>query len=326
MTQDAVIKDEEIAAQAAACVVRLRADDVTIADIDAATAWLDQDPAHRRAFDEAEGLWAASDVLDDRSDIQPAPVIDLSAHRERRKGPGRRWMVAVPAMAAAFVAAIFLGPMLQTAPTVIYSTAPGETRTVTLDDGSRLQINGGSTLSVKMERGRRLVHMDQAEATFDVAHDAGRPFLIDVGESQVRVVGTAFNIRRSADDTQVAVLRGVVEVSDLKQPARRVRLTVGQSVQRDDADDRMTVAPVDVRTAAAWTQGRRAYDDRPLREIAADLSRAFATPVTVAPNAANLRFSGTLVLDDEAAVIGRLERFLPIKATRGPQGVRLERR
>jgi transmembrane sensor len=195
-----------------------------------------------------------------------------------------------------------------------------------LEDGSRLQINGGSTLSVKMERGRRLVHMDQAEAVFDVAHDAGRPFLIDVGESQVRVVGTAFNIRRSAQETEVSVLRGVVEVGDLDRSGRKVRLTVGQAVRRADADDRMTVAPVDVRTAAAWTQGRRAYDDRPLSEIAADLSRAFATPVTVAPDAANLRFSGVLVLDDEAAVIGRLERFLPIKATRGPQGVRLERR
>ena len=114
MTQDDVIKDEEIAAQAAAWVVRLRADDVTIADIDAATAWLDQDRAHRRAFDEAEGLWTASDDL---SDVQPAWVIDLSAHRERRKGLGRRWMVAVPAMAAVLAAAIFLGPLLQTAPT-----------------------------------------------------------------------------------------------------------------------------------------------------------------------------------------------------------------
>jgi transmembrane sensor len=118
----------------------------------------------------------------------------------------------------------------------------------------------------------------------------------------------------------------VVEVSDLDAPSRRVRLTVGQAVRRADVDDRMAVAPVDVRTAAAWTQGRRAYDAQPLSEIAADLSRAFATPVTVAPDVANLRFSGVLLLDDEAAVIDRLERFLPIKATRGPQGVRLERR
>jgi transmembrane sensor len=323
MTQDAVIKDEEIAARAAAWVVRLRADDVTGEDWAAATAWLDADPAHRRAFDEAEGLWAAMDHV---AVAGAAPVVDLAAHRERRKGIGRRWLIAAPAMAAAVAAAVLLAPLLRSVPTVVYRTAPGETRTVALEDGSKLQINGGSILSVKMERSRRLVHMDQAEAVFDVAHDADRPFLIDVGESQVRVVGTAFNIRRSAQDTEISVLRGVVEVSDLDQAARKVRLTVGQAVRRADADDRMAVAPVDVRTAAAWTQGRRAYDDRPLSDVAADLSRAFSTPVTVAPDAANLRFSGVLLLDDEAAVIDRLERFLPIKATRGPQGVRLERR
>ncbi|WGM30722.1 FecR domain-containing protein [Brevundimonas sp. NIBR11] len=323
MTQDAVIKDEEIAAQAAAWVVRLRADDGTSEDWAAATAWLDADPAHRHAFDEAEGLWTAVNEL---ATLGSAPVVDLAARRERRKGHGRQWLLAAPAMAAAVAAAVVLAPSLRSVPTEVYRTAPGETRTVALDDGSKIQMNGGSSLSVKMERGRRLVRMDQAEAVFDVAHDADRPFLVDVGESQVRVVGTAFNIRRSPQATEVSVLRGVVEVSDLDRPARKVRLTVGQAVRRADADDRMAVTPVDVRTAAAWTQGRRAYDDRPLREIAADLSRAFSTPVTVAPDAADLRFSGVLLLDDEAAVIGRLERFLPIKATRGPQGVCLERR
>ncbi|WP_420477654.1 FecR family protein [Brevundimonas sp. FT23028] len=323
MTRNDIIRDEQIAAQAAAWVVRLRADDVTVADWDAAAVWLDADPAHRRAFDEAEGLWSAADAL---SSVQRAPVFDLAAHRERRRGKDRRWLIAAPAMAAAVAAAVLLAPLLRSSPDVVYQTAPGETRTVVLEDGSKLQINGGSTLSVRMERGRRRVRMDQAEAVFDVAHDAGRPFLIDVGESQVRVVGTAFNIRRSGGETAVSVLRGVVEVSDLDAPARRVRLTVGQAVRRADADDRMAVTSVDTRNAAAWTEGRRAYDDRPLSEIAADLSRAFAVPVTVTPDAANLRFSGVLLLDDESAVIDRLERFLPIKATRGPQGVRLERR
>jgi transmembrane sensor len=321
MNQDAVIKDEEIAARAAAWVVRLRADDVTVADWDEATAWLEADPTHWRAFDEAEGLWNATDQLASAR----SPVIDLAARRQSRR-PVRPWLFAAPAMAAAVAAAFLLVPSLQSAPAVVYRTAPGEIRMVSLDDGSRLQINGGSTLSVRMERGRRLVRMDQAEAVFDVAHDADRPFLIDVGESQVRVVGTAFNIRRSADETAVSVLRGVVEVSDVDSPSRKVRLTVGQAVRRADADDRMAVGSVDVRTAAAWTEGRRAYDNRPLSEIAADLSRAFDTPVTVAPDVASLRFSGVLILDDETAVIDRLERFLPIKATRGPQGVRLERR
>lgn len=323
MTQDDRIMDEEIAAQAAAWVVRLRADDATVDDWEAAAVWLNADAAHRRAFDEAEGLWRATDHL---APAPGAPVVDLSSLRVRRRGLDRRWLVAAPAMAAAVAAAVLLAPLLQSSPAVVYRTAPGETRTVELEDGSRLQINGGSALSVKMERGRRLVRMDEAEAVFDVAHDTARPFLIDVGESQVRVVGTAFNIRRSAGETEVSVLRGVVEVSDLDAPSRKVRLTVGQAVRRADADDRMAVGAVDVRAAATWTEGRRAYDNRPLSEIAADLSRAFATPVTVAPEAADLRFSGVLLLDDEAAVIDRLERFLPITATRGPQEVRLDRR
>lgn len=323
MTHDDAAHDEETAARAAAWVVRLRADDASDADLAAATAWLEADPAHRQAFDEAEALWAG---LDDLLPGQSAPVVDLTARRARRKGFNPGWRVAAPAIAAALAAAVLLAPLLRSAPAVIYRTAPGEILTVTLDDGSRVQINGGSTLTVKMERGRRLVRMDEAEAAFDVAHEAGRPFLVEVGESRVRVVGTAFNIRRTAAETEVSVLRGVVEVSDRAQPSHRVRLTIGQQVRRDDADDRMAVAPVDVRTAAVWTQGRRVYDDRPLSEIAADLSRAFATPVVVAPAAADLRFSGVLQLDDEDAVIARLERFLPIRATRGPQGVRLERR
>ena len=322
MTEHTVVRDEEIAAQAAAWVVRLRADDVAVEDLAAATAWMEADLARRRAFDEAEGLWAATDRLTEAV----APLVDLAAHRARRRGVGRRWLIAAPAMAAAAAAAVLLVPLLQSAPETVYRTAPGEVRTVSLDDGSRLQINGGSTLSVRMERGRRRVHMDQAEVLFDVAHDARRPFLIDVGESQVRVVGTAFNIRRSAQDTDVSVLRGVVEVSDLDQPARKVRLTVGQAVRRKDADAQMAVGRADVGEAAGWTQGRRAYDDRPLSEVAADLSRAFPTPVSAAPDAANIRFSGVILLDDEDAVIARLERFLPVKATRSPQGVRLERR
>ena len=323
MTQDDDIRDEAIADQAAAWVVRLRADDVAPNDWVAATSWLEADPAHRAAFDEAEGLWTAADHL---AAVQSAPVVDLAAHRARRKGVGRHWRVAIPAMAAAVVGALLLAPLLQSAPTVIYRTSPGETRTVTLEDGSTLQINGGSSLSVTMDRNRRLVNMEQAEVLFDVAHDAGRPFLVDVGESQVRVVGTAFNIRRSGQDTDLTVVRGIVEVSDLDRPGRKVRLRVGQAVRRNDADDAMAVATVDLGTAAAWTTGRRAYDNRPLSEIAADLSRAFSTPVTVAPDAAGLRFSGVLLLDDEAAVVARLEAFLPIRATRGPEGVRLERR
>lgn len=314
---------EEIAARAAAWAVRLRAEDVSDADWIAATEWLDADPIHRAAFASAEALWAASDGL---TKVSGAEVVKLTTRRERRPAVGRPWLAAIPALAAAVAAAVFLPPIWQGAPTTVYRTAPGELRTVVLEDGSRINLNGDSSLSVRMERGRRLVQMDQAEAAFDVAHEEGRPFLVTVGESQVRVVGTAFNIRRTRASTEVTVMRGVVEVSDREAPASKVRLTVGDQVRRADLDDRMVTSRADPRSATSWLQGTRAYTDRPLVEVAADLSRAFKHPVTVAPDASNLRFSGVLVLDDETAVLDRLTSFLPVRAAREDGGVRLERR
>lgn len=315
-------QDEVIATQAAAWAVRLRADDVSEADWLAAAAWLDADPSHRLAFDEAEGLWAA---LDHVGAARPSSVVDLAARR-RTRPPVRRWLVAAPAMAAAVAAAILLAPILMSTPVQVYTTAPGERRVVTLDDGSTLTLNGGSSLLVKMERGRRIVRMDQAEVMFDVAHDATRPFEVTVGESRVRVLGTAFNIRRTADTTEVSVTRGLVQVSDIDAEGHQVRLGVGQRVRRDDADDQLRMGNTDPMSTASWIEGRRIYDNRPLSEIAEDLSRAFSLPVTVSPSAADIRFSGVLVLDEEAAVIHRLETFLPIRATRGEEGIRLERR
>lgn len=323
MNHEASAQDERIAAQAAAWVVRLRADVVSEADWLEAAAWLDAAAAHRLAFDEAESLWAA---LDKVPLVQPATVSDLAAFRERRQGPVRRWLIAAPAIAAAVTAAVLLAPLLQSAPVQVYRTAPGETRVVTLDDGTRLSINGGSSLSVKMERGLRTVRMDRAEVLFDVAHDASRPFEVTVGESRVRVLGTAFNIRRTDEVTEVAVTRGLVQVSDLDTPGHQVRLGVGQQVRRDDATDQLQTGVVDPVAATAWTEGRRVYDNRPLSEVATDLTRTFATPVTVSSGAAGLRFSGVLILDDEDAVIARIERFLPVRATRESGTIRLERR
>ncbi len=82
----------------------------------------------------------------------------------------------------------------------------------------------------------------------------------------------------------------------------------------------------EVEAAQAWRTGHLVYDDRPLSDVARDLSRAFSIPVTVADDAAAIRFTGVLELGDEGQVIARLEGFLPIKAYRVSSGYELRRR
>ena len=79
----------------------------------------------------------------------------------------------------------------------------------------------------------------------------------------MRVIGTAFNIRRDASSTRVSVSRGIVQVADIQNPAQAVRLTIGESVSRDDATDRAVVSRLGADDAQAWRVGRLIYDDRP---------------------------------------------------------------
>ena len=318
---------------AAAWVVRLHAEDASGADWLALETWLAADPENRIAYEEAEGLWAAIGAhrASIRAGIDPQDAaasdgpVDLGRRRQARSA-WTRWSLAAAPIAAALVAGVLLiGPMIE-GRAVTYVTAPGQTRDVTLKDGTRIALNGGSRLTVRLTDKARTVEMGQAEAAFDVNHDPSRPFLITVGESQVRVIGTAFNIRRDASSTRVSVSRGIVQVADIQNPAQAVRLTIGESVSRDDATDRAVVSRLGADDAQAWRVGRLIYDDRPLSEVVADLSRAFATPVTVSADAASIRFTGVLELGDEARVISRLEGFLPVRAYRSAGGYELRRR
>jgi transmembrane sensor len=258
-----------------------------------------------------------------KDDASEASVIDLTARRATKARPTgmRPGLAAGLAVAIAASVAVVIG----TGPkTVVYETRPGELQEIALDDGSVIQLNGGSRISVRLGRRDRRVEMDLAEASFDVAKDARRPFIIEAGQSQVRVVGTEFNVNRSVAATTVTVRRGVVEVRPLQGASAPVRLTPGQELS--DAGGGYRVRRTNPDAAFAWKGGRLIYADEPLSEIAADLSRRFPTPVVVEGPAASLRFTGVLVLDDPDAVVSRLEAFLPITAHRSERSITLSNR
>ena len=170
--------------------------------------------------------------------------------------------------------------------------------------------------------------MADAEAVFDVAHDAARPFLITVGDRQVRVVGTEFNLRHRDGRVALTVRRGVVEVRPADAPqAEPTRVTVGQQLAHVEGEPLQTLTAAEPDIAFAWTNGQLIYRDRPLAEVAGDLSRRFATPVRVAdPQTAALRFTGVLVTDREADVLRRLEAFAPVRIERTADAVILHRK
>lgn len=308
--------------QASAWLVRVRAGDETEADWLNLEAWLSESPDHLDAFERVEALWAELDghaqaiaggLRDD--DLTQADVLPFAA----RKAAARRsagWTPWVAGLGTAAAAAVVAALVLQPVQSATYATGHGEDRHLVLQDGTKVDLNAGSKISVAFDGHSRRVQVDDAEATFDVAHDASRPFLISVGDQQIRVVGTQFNVRRRDAGLTLTVGRGVVEVRPLAGEAPSVRLTAGDQLAHRDGDPASVVRKVPAEETFAWQQHRLICHDCTLGDVAGELTRAFADPVDVAPNARSLTFTGVLVLDNENAVVGRLGAFLPLKADR----------
>jgi transmembrane sensor len=287
------------------------------ADWIAFEAWLGAAPDNRAAFDAAQALWNEVGVQARpiRRGLagQTASILSLNP---RRRAPGPLgWTTAAAAAAAVLLIAGPFSPFRAAAPSV-YSTVKGERRSVTLADGSQIDLNGGSQISVLIGRHVREVDLAEgSEAAFSIVHDASRPFLVHVGDRTVRDVGTQFDVLRNAGSLTVTVRAGMVEVSPASSAAGdTVALSPGQQLNHREGAVLSNVAEVNADDAFGWRSGRLIYRDKTLAEVAADLSRYYAEPVRAQGAAGALRFSGVLEIAGESSVIDRLSALVPVSA------------
>lgn len=307
--------------RAADWLVRLDSPDLDEAELGGFDAWL-ADPANAKAYDQALGVALEIEAS------APAILRNLGAGRAPRRNADRRGWLVAGGVAAAATIALAIMPFGALAPaTQAYATVKGEHRSVRLADGSTIDLNAGSKLSVVLGAHERRVTMSEGEAVFDVAHDAARPFLIAVGDRTVRVVGTRFDVRRRDGKLSVAVERGQVEVDPAEGAAGRAfRLHPGQRLDHVEGGPDVKLSAVDPAQVASWKTGRLIFRDQPLADVVADLNQQFSNPIVLEDAALGAtRVSGVLVLDDRAAVIRRLALLAPIKALPSRDGVLLRR-
>lgn len=311
---------------AADWIARLHGDDADEADWAAFEAWLAASPENWAAYDRLERL--AVEIEARAGEALEA----LRAPRPGRAAPVRRdpawakWAIAGVVAAAAAVLAWIALPT-QVTPQV-FESAKGQVREIALADGSHVTLNTASHIEVVLGRRERRVTMAEGEASFDVAKDPARPFLITVGDRTVKVVGTEFNVANRDSRLSVTVTRGVVEVApsgggqgEVVRLIRGGRLVhqIGSPGQIVD----VVAAPED---AFSWRKLRLIYDNASLEEVVHDLNRYFPRQVVVDTGAKQLKFSGVIVVVDEDAVLRRLEELLPVAADNSANSVLLRRR
>lgn len=132
-------------------------------------------------------------------------------------------------------------------------TRGAETKSVALDDGSRIVLDSRSRLRVAYTPAVRDIELGGGGAHFEVAKEARRPFRVRTKLAEVVAVGTAFDVVVLAERTTVTVIEGRVNVRAMSVTApagapmqaltsgEQLEVTsVGQRLfrcRRGDADD-----------------------------------------------------------------------------------------
>lgn len=176
---------------------------------------------------------------------------------------------------------------------LMVKTNVGERSTLTLPDGTTVQMNALSNLTYDYTDGKRQVTLD-GEAFFQVAKDAKHPFIVTCDGVDVECLGTAFDVRAYNDEKQMQVVlqEGKVRVSS---NVAQMTMEPNTRVVIDRGSLTMSKQPVTAEQYVCWTRGEVRYNDQTLEEIAADLGRTYHVSLVITSDELkHERFTGFL--------------------------------
>lgn len=295
-----ISRDEERLEAASRWVVKIDAglDAVETAALD---AWLDEDERNRELLVEVAAVWDKTDTLVRLAALFPH---ETEAARMPHAGWFKQWLPNFATAAVLVMLAIGsltyiderdVRSMLTT--TGDYATAIGEQKTVLLPDGSEVDLNTNSRLSVTFTPSERVLRLSQGEIFLRVAKDPDRPLSVLAGDKIIQAVGTEFLVEIN-DGQRVGLLvtEGKVVIGiqppDLsgEMPVREAAfsplllaqlegpegniVTAGEAVVLTESEPmRSKVSADEIEVKLSWKEGRLIFRSEPLENALREVER-----------------------------------------------------
>ena len=320
-----------IDARAADWLARLDRPDAPAAEHVDFEAWCRADPRHLAAYLRLLAVWNRLDALK-----EPAAPEEPVAPEERAtpaivaEPPSRRRQVFLAMALAAGLAAAAAGfawwqwsaPFGKATGVLVYTTALGEFERITLSDGSMVVLNTDSELRVSLRPRERDITLIRGEATFEVAPDKSRPFIVVAGTTAARAVGTVFNVQKADGNVEVLVTKGVVAVGPPEgKVTDRFALAIVDAGQiAIAASSQVKVESLDQQEIArrlAWHEGMLLFNGQSLADVAAEFNRYNERKLVIAdPAVGRLRIGGYFRATDLDSFVRVLQERFGIVAIR----------
>lgn len=296
-----------IAEAASEWFVRSRDETLSTAEHAEFANWLKESPVHVEEYLAIARLWGAvpnvpgieglesipgssSNVVHMPEDSGPAETgVSQDADEEHQTTPRDSFAIAASLFAAAIAIALLMWTQFD-APDR-HATGLGEQRSLVLADGTLVELNTESKISVSYTETARRVILESGEAFFDVKEGDERPFEVATGGASIRVLGTRFNVYHRISDTTVTVVEGNVSVE-----AVAALETIDNSGATGSASDRPVTTQIElgageqavidyselsIRTNAipsterytAWTERRLIFEQTRLARVLEEFAR-----------------------------------------------------
>jgi len=240
--------------------------------------------AHENYFLEIERVWTNS------ARSAPLETIDAkqSAKRFRQtlthvsagKNKAWRWLSGIAALMALALVGLWNYSSNLEDVYIVRTTQAHQIDTVNLPDGSKVILAENASLKYadKFNQSQRNVHLIKGKAFFNIKKNQAHPFKVKIGESEVIVVGTSFNINLTTQRIDIDVKTGKVIFSPHKDAASSI-LTKGQAltynIQRKEMTTRLA------QNADSWLTKELVFVDTPLEEVCKQLTNYYGVEIKI---------------------------------------------
>jgi ferric-dicitrate binding protein FerR (iron transport regulator) len=208
---------------------------------------------------------------------------------------GQKFIRNLITIAAVFIGFVGIGLwfVLQGNHPVMYETALNEQKKITLPDGSVITLQSSTKIEVPagFNKSGRTIIMDAGEALFDVVHNPGKSFIVELGSTQIKDIGTSFTIHREINSIDVSVSTG--KIAFVKLSTRETReLNAGSAITFDLKSESFG----NMRTGDPMKimEQMLDFENAPLSEVIVSIQKVYGKKITLTDDIANKTFTGEL--------------------------------
>ncbi len=176
----------------------------------------------------------------------------------------------------------------------ILSTPAGGKFSVVLSDGSKVWLNASSSIRFPAAFSKQSRRVEvKGEAYFEIEKDAARPFYVNNGSSEIKVLGTHFNVMAYPDEyrSELTLLEGSVQFtknghSELLKPGKQILFT------ENDSETKQVNANIE--EVMAWKNDLFVFNNTNIDEVMKELVRWYDVKVKFEGEKPDISFTGVI--------------------------------